>query len=133
MFAATLLALACYCVSDASASKGDDRSALNALADLYEENWAKFNAGRVWFEYTDGYAKTVGDAIKGDLTDAYKAEGFYAFKASNAAYHCLYADEALIGGQHQDFRESGRPSLREPPRPHRRESDALRCDLGQPR
>lgn len=96
MSVAIMLALV-FCQVGASAiARVDDRAALGALADLYEENWAKFDAGRVWFEYTDAYAKTLDEAIKGNLTGAYKAEGFYAFKGRDAAYGRLFADEALV-------------------------------------
>jgi len=73
-----------------------DREALNSLAGIYEANRAKFEGGRVWFEYTDAYATSADEAAKGVVSDAHKAEGFYAFQGNDALYQCTFSNASLV-------------------------------------
>ena len=77
-------------------SSQSDREALNALAALYGENWSKFDSGRVWFEFTDAYAKSADDAAKGVVSNAYKTEGSYAFRGNDALYIRTFPDASMV-------------------------------------
>lgn len=70
-------------------------SLLRAVADAYEENRARFNFGSVEFEYWDGYARNLEAATRGDLNDAHRAEGSFAFDGPNALYSRRFSDEAM--------------------------------------
>lgn len=73
-----------------------DLKTLNALGARYQENWSKFDKGRIWFKFTDAYAKNADDAAKGVVTNDYKAEGFYAFQGKNALYLQVFSNEAML-------------------------------------
>lgn len=74
----------------------DDQATLNALAGLYEENRSKFDAGQIWFEFIDGKATDIDAASSGTITDAHRAEGFYAFRGDEAIYRCIFPDASMV-------------------------------------
>ena len=74
----------------------DDRGALNALAGLYEENRSKFDNGRIWFNFIDAYATSIDEAAKGVVSDAHKADGFYAFRGNDALYLRTFPDASMV-------------------------------------
>ena len=73
----------------------DRTDTLRALAGNYNENHAKFNSGTLTFEYQDGRADTLEDAIAGRFEKVYKTDGFYTLDKNDAMYSRLFSAEAL--------------------------------------
>ncbi len=76
-------------------SPGDAIETLRALTSVYDENRAKFDGGSMTFDYLDGHADSLEDAIAGRLDHFERAEGTYAFDKNNAIYTCLFTPEAM--------------------------------------
>ena len=73
-----------------------DETLLRAVADAYDENRAKFPFGSAEFEYRDGFAGSLVDAVAGKLRDDFTATGRYAYDdRKHVLFEKRYPIEAL--------------------------------------
>ncbi len=71
---------------------GEPLELASALSGAFDDNRAKFRSGTIRFRHTESPAAPADRARKGDLSEAYTAEGELVFNASGAVYSCLFSE-----------------------------------------
>ncbi len=98
----------------ASLVGGDDRESLEAIRVAYQANRERLAQGQARLELIQGIAKSPEAARRGDVRDAIRARGSYAFAVGRASFERIYPLGVMTAGTRVEGRHSfsSAPSVR---------------------